>query len=215
MAVLLCTPKVLQLINCTSKLSVKDFAVPRDGKVNVPCPHSIHRWCSFLSFTSIQMASCESVGNPEQPTIRSWCCRRKIIPGKSVSSHNFLESTTHVSRDQSRVLNSTRFGNEERTRVENIDSVELAEELETLETGSLLDISRDVAGFCALAEEGWGDFGRCARRGRERADGEGLRGEGAQRCSGNRSAYSLHFGLCRRFTPGRRSRSKVLRGWGI
>lgn len=65
----------------------------------------------------------------------------------SASSHTFLKTITHVCGDQCRVLDGAGFGNDEGTHVENIDAMELAEELETLETSRLLDISGDVTGF--------------------------------------------------------------------
>jgi len=83
-----------------------------------------------------------------EPTIGSWCYRRKTIPRNQQAPITFLGAITDVSRDQSRSSDSVTFGNEERAHVETIDAVTLTEKLEeTLETSRMLDISGDMIGF--------------------------------------------------------------------
>ena len=52
----------------------------------------------YLHPSSVVRVGC--VGNPVQPTIHSWCCRRKTIPRNqnSESTNNFLKS--HHERKQ-------------------------------------------------------------------------------------------------------------------
>ena len=83
-----------------------------------------------------------------EPTIGSWCCRRKTIPRKPASSNNFLRSRHGRKQVSVYVLryDGPEFGNEKRAHVENIDTVKSTEKLEALGT-CLLDISGDVIGF--------------------------------------------------------------------
>jgi len=90
------------------------------------------------------MASCESVGSPVQPTIRS--ADERLFPENQQAPITFSRATTNVSRDQSRVFDSAGFGDEEWAHVENIDAMKLTERLEALETSRLLDISGNLTG---------------------------------------------------------------------
>ena len=147
MTMLLCTPKVLQFEHCALKLSAKVLVDPRDGR------KTYHAHTQY------------SGGAPSYRLPPSKCCRvsrlgircnqrfvRGAVDERQFSENQqapitFSETSTHVSRDQSRVCESAGFGNEEGAHVENIDAVKLTEKLETLETSRLLDISGDLTGF--------------------------------------------------------------------
>jgi hypothetical protein len=67
------------------------------------------------------------------------------FPENQQATITFSESTTNISRDQSRDLDGAGFDSE--GHVENINAVKLTEKLELLETSRLLNISGDVTGF--------------------------------------------------------------------
>jgi len=71
----------------------------------------------------------------------------KQFPENQQAPITFSGATTNECRDQSRVFDSARFGDEEGAHVENIGAVKLTERLEALGTSCLLDISEDVTGF--------------------------------------------------------------------
>ena len=89
------------------------------------------------------------------------------------------EATTYVSRDQSRVCESARFGTEEGAHVESIDVVKWTEKLETLETSRLLDVSGDVAAFEPSPKR---DGVVSEMHGEVESVGEGPGSEGMQGC---------------------------------
>jgi len=100
-----------------------------------------------LLFTSVQMVSCESIGNLVQPTILAASVDERQFPENQQAPMAFSGATTNITRDQSRAFDKAGFDNDKGCSVENIDVVKLTEKLETLETSRLLDISGDVTGF--------------------------------------------------------------------
>jgi len=147
MTVPLCTPKVLQFEDYAWNLSVK-----------VPWTHGMERR-TYHAHTQYsgggpsyrlppsKWRRASRLGTQSNPQFVHGAVNKRQLPENQQAPTTFLGTTTHVSRDRSRVLDSAGFGNEEGTHVENIDAVELAEKLETLETSRLLDISGDLTSF--------------------------------------------------------------------
>ena len=141
---LLCTPKILQFEHRTWKFVQLKFM----GRTEWKCERTISTLNTevvpVLSFTFIQMVSCESGGN--QRLVRGVVDERQF-PESQQAPITFLGATMNVSRSQSRSSDGPEFGNEKRAHVENIDAAKSTEKLEALETRCLLDISGDVIGF--------------------------------------------------------------------
>lgn len=98
---------------------------------------------------------------------------------------------TYEALDLDRVLGGTEVGHLERLHVENVDTLELSEELETLKTGSLLLVGRHVTILGALTLDDGGTGGESERRRgeetRSRVDGGGGDAQSGG-CAGNETA---------------------------
>lgn len=120
------------------------------------------------------MVSCESAGKPVQPTKRSGNCTRGSVVSRVRGAG--LAGVTHVGEDLDGVLNGAETVSLEGVHVEDIDALDLAEELEALDTGGLLLAGNGVSMLlpgCVLAgcwlDDEWQLAARCrvCRRGPE------------------------------------------------
>jgi len=145
MTVLLCTSKILQFGHCAWKFCSFKFLPGRTGQKGERTMSTLNTEVVPLLSTSIQMVSCESIGNLVQPTILAASVDERQFPENQQAPMAFLGATTNIIRDQSRAFD--RAGLTMIRGVENIDVVKLTKKLETLETSRLLDISGDVTGF--------------------------------------------------------------------
>lgn len=98
---------------------------------------------------------------------------------------------TYEALDLDGVVGGAEVGHLERLHVEDIDTLELAEQLETLETGSLLLVGGHLTLLGALTLDDGGTSGESERgRGEEsrgRVDGGGGHAQGGG-CAGNKTA---------------------------
>lgn len=113
--------------------------------VNVPEPHSGQRWFLRLVLRWSQMVSCESAGKPVQPTWRSgncylvsYCNSKQLAGG----DRGWAGMMTHVGEDLNGLVEGANTVGLEGGHVEDVDALDLTEELEALDTGSLLLAAR-------------------------------------------------------------------------
>lgn len=89
------------------------------------------------------MVSCESAGEPVQPTWRSgYCCTVSVVQRKETSQPSrdwrLNSGMTHVGEDLDRLLEGAEAVGLEGSHVEDVNALGLADELEALDTGGLL-----------------------------------------------------------------------------
>jgi len=112
MTVLLCTSKILQFGHCAWKFCSLKFLTGRTGRKGERTMSTLNTAVVPLLFTSIQMVSCESIGNLVQPTILAASVDERQLPESQQTPIACSGTTTNIGRDQGRAFDRAGFDND-------------------------------------------------------------------------------------------------------